>query len=198
MRIETQHHRQHRIDEHGNGAEHGDAGDGIGDVLVRSVRHRVRGDHRRGAADRGSGRDQFRQLSIDAHQASKTDDEHEGGKESRHDHGQAAAADGDHLRRGELEAQHDDRRSQHRPQGEAHARLRQGRRAGKVVKGDADDDGQDHRAQGGHAGQEAQREGDERDRRRQRQAGQRVAGGLARRCARDRLGRFEFRCDRKT
>ena len=57
---------QERIAEHRERAEDGDAGDGVGHILVRRISHRVGRNDRGGAADRCAGRDQLRELAIDA------------------------------------------------------------------------------------------------------------------------------------
>lgn len=61
-----------------------------------------------GAADRGAGGDELRELPVDADQPSKRDGEQEGGAERGRDDANAAEADARHLAERELEAeQHD-------------------------------------------------------------------------------------------
>ena len=176
-----------RIGEHRQRAEHGDAGDRIGGVLVVAGRRGLCREHRRGAADRRADADQQRQSARDAERAADEDGEGQGRKQRDSDRRQAADAKLGGLARGDLKPKQDDREAQHEAQREGDAVARAGRRADGIVQDDAEKNRQDHRAERRDAGDEPQRESDAGEDRRQGEA-RRQSGNAAEACGGGDLG----------
>jgi hypothetical protein len=133
VRIEMQQARQQWIGKHRYRSEYGHAGDRVGDVFIGCVGHGVGGDDGRRAANRGSGRDQLRELAVDAEQPAHPDRKNEGRQQRRRDDADAAAADLDHLGDRQLQPEQDDGDAQQSPQAEGDAGPGDGRRADQIV-----------------------------------------------------------------
>jgi hypothetical protein len=164
--------RQQRIGQHRHRPEHGHAGDRVDDVFIRGVGHGVGGDDGGGAANGSSGRDQLRELAVDPKQLAHPDRKGERRQQRRCDDADTAAADFDHLGNRQLQPEQDDGDPQQTPQAEGDARPRDGWCADQIVNRDADQDGEDHRAERGHARQLPQSIGRRRHNRSQQQARQ--------------------------
>lgn len=104
---------QQRISKHRNRPEHGYAGDRVRYILVMGIGDRVGGDDRRGAADRGTGGNELRQLAVHAKQLAHPDRKGEGCDQRCGNDSNIAAADLDHLRDRQLQSEQDDGDAQH-------------------------------------------------------------------------------------
>jgi hypothetical protein len=165
-----------RIGEHRQRAEHRDAGDRIGGVLVVAGGRDLRREHRRGAADRRADADQQRQSARNPERAADEDGEGQRRKQHSRDRRQPIDAQRRRLARRDLQPEQDDGEAEDGAQRKGDALARGDRRADGIVQNHAEENRQDHRTERGDAGDEPQRERDAGDDRRQgetrRQGGQ--------------------------
>ncbi len=165
-----------RIGEHRDRSEDGYTRDCVGNVFVMGIGDGIGGNDGRCAADRRSGRDEQRELGLDAQQVPHPDGKNEGGAHCRRDNAETSAADPEDLARRQWKPERENGDTKQPAEAECHALFRPGRRTDDVVERDSNHHGQDHGIERRHARQLSDGERRSRDNRIKEQARQNFAG----------------------